>query len=393
METGIYGANKVGRVNNILQKTIQSIDSSKEEILEIVEYSRKECIKLEEELNEIRFRVDKVIEEVDALEIEERRSRINLSRVSKNFDINTENDIKDAYDKANELRIALLLKREEEKVLREKREEKEFNLKSAIEVYEKIEQVGKTVGVAGEFLKGNLDEIIDTVDDLNKRQLLGIKVIEAQEEERKRLARDIHDGTAQSMANILLKAELCERLMDMDQNRAKGELQNLKAIAKSTLNDVRKTIYDLRPMSLDDLGLIPTLERYIYDFNEKNWINMELNIIGKPYELEPAIEVAIFRIIQESLNNIVKHSKASNAMISIEFLADKINLVISDNGIGFDIEKLNDNDRVNEGFGLISIRERTELLQGEFDIKSTSNSGTRLIVSIPLIEEEKIYGE
>lgn len=286
METGIYGANKVGRVNNILQKTIQSIDSSKEEILEIVEYSRKECIKLEEELNEIRFRVDKVIEEVDALEIEERRSRINLSRVSKNFDINTENDIKDAYDKANELRIALLLKREEEKVLREKREEKEFNLKSAIEVYEKIEQVGKTVGVAGEFLKGNLDEIIDTVDDLNKRQLLGIKVIEAQEEERKRLARDIHDGTAQSMANILLKAELCERLMDMDQNRAKGELQNLKAIAKSTLNDVRKTIYDLRPMSLDDLGLIPTLERYIYDFNEKNWINMELNIIGKPYELE-----------------------------------------------------------------------------------------------------------
>ncbi len=393
METGIYGANKVGRVNNILQKTIQSIDSSKEEILEIVEYSRKECIKLEEELNEIRFRVDKVIEEVDALEIEERRSRINLSRVSKNFDINTENDIKDAYDKANELRIALLLKREEEKVLREKREEKEFNLKSAIEVYEKIEQVGKTVGVASEFLKGNLDEIIDTVDDLNKRQLLGIKVIEAQEEERKRLARDIHDGTAQSMANILLKAELCERLMDMDQNRAKGELQNLKAIAKSTLNDVRKTIYDLRPMSLDDLGLIPTLERYIYDFNEKNWINMELNIIGKPYELEPAIEVAIFRIIQESLNNIVKHSKASNAMISIEFLADKINLVISDNGIGFDIEKLNDNDRVNEGFGLISIRERTELLQGEFDIKSTSNSGTRLIVSIPLIEEEKIYGE
>ena len=393
METGIYGANKVGRVNNILQKTIQSIDSSKEEILEIVEYSRKECIKLEEELNEIRFRVDKVIEEVDALEIEERRSRINLSRVSKNFDINTENDIKDAYDKANELRIALLLKREEEKVLREKREEKEFNLKSAIEVYEKIEQVGKTVGVASEFLKGNLDEIIDTVDDLNKRQLLGIKVIEVQEEERKRLARDIHDGAAQSIANILLKAELCEKLINMNENRAIEELQNLKTITKDTLNDIRKTIYDLRPMSLDDLGLIPTLKRYIYDFNENTWINVELNIVGEPYELEPAIEVAIFRIIQESLNNIVKHSKASNAMISIEFLIDKIKLVISDNGIGFDMEEINNTHSVNEGFGLISIRERTELLQGEFDIKSTSNSGTRLIVSIPLIEEEKIYGE
>ncbi|NMA58071.1 MAG: sensor histidine kinase, partial [Clostridium cochlearium] len=193
MEDGVRGINKVKRVNNILQKTIQSIDDSKDEILEIVEYSRKECIKLEEELNKIRFRVNEVIEEVDALEVEERRSRNNLAKVSKKFDVNSEEDIKAAYERANELRIALLLKREEEKILREKRAEKELNLKSAIETYEKTEQVGRNVGVASEYLKGNLDEIIDTVDDLNKRQLLGIKVIEVQEEERKRLARDIHD--------------------------------------------------------------------------------------------------------------------------------------------------------------------------------------------------------
>ncbi len=139
--------------------------------------------------------------------------------------------------------------------------------------------MGKSVSVASEYLQGNMDEILLTVDDLNKRQYLGIKIIEAQEEERQRLARDIHDGPAQSMANIIVKTELCERLMDIDQVRAKSELENLKVIVKDTLKDVREIIFDLRPMSLDDLGLIPTLERYIYDFSEDTGIETSLKII------------------------------------------------------------------------------------------------------------------
>lgn len=389
MVTGSSKVDKVGKINEILEKTIQSIDDSKEEIVEIVEHARRECIKIEEELNEIRTKVDKVIEEVDFLEIEEKRSRANLSKVSKNFDIYSEADIKEAYDKANELRVMLLLKREEEKVLIERRAEKELSLKSAIEVYEKSERVGRSVKVASEYLKGNLDEIIFTVDDLNRRQLLGIKVIEAQEEERQRLARDIHDGPAQSMANILVKTELCEKLMEMDQKKARNELQNLKTIAKDTLDDIRKTIYDLRPMSLDDLGLIPTLERYIYNFNENTWTNVELNIIGQEHELEPAIEVAIFRVIQESLNNIRKHSKATNAMIAVEFIGDRLNLSITDNGIGFNMKEMDNADtKTNGGFGLISIRERIELLEGTFHIRSAPGTGTKLTISVPLIEED-----
>ena len=143
METGSSKVDKVSKINKILEKTIQSIDDSKEEILEIVEHARRECIKIKEELDEIRVKVDKVIEEVDFLEIEEKKSRIYLSKVSKNFDIYNEADIKDAYDKANELRIMLALKREEEKVLIERRGEKELSLKSAIEVYENLK---KSVG-------------------------------------------------------------------------------------------------------------------------------------------------------------------------------------------------------------------------------------------------------
>ena len=381
--------NKVARVNKILEDTINSIDNSKEEIMEIVEHARIECIKIEEELNEIKLKVEKVIEEVDLLDIEEKKSRAYLAKVSKNYNIYCEKDIKDAYDRANELRVQLLLKREEEIILRERRTEKELRLKSAIEVYEKSEKVGKSVRIASEYLKGNLDEILFTIDVLNKRQLLGIKVIEAQEEERRRIARDMHDGPAQSMANIVVKAELCEKLMDIDEKRSREELKDLKTIAKNTLDDIRKTIYNLRPMSLDDLGLIPTLERYIYNFNEEFWTNTELNIIGEIYELKPAIEVAVFRIIQESLNNIAKHSNANNAIVSIEFLPKKLNISITDDGVGFDVQKIAEtSDYNNGGFGLISIRERVELLEGTLNIKTAPGFGTKLIISLPLIEEE-----
>ena len=267
--------NKIVKVNEILENTINSIEHSKDEIIEITEHARQECMKIEEELNEIKLKVETVIEEVDTLIIDEKRGRAHLANVSKNFNTYGEEDIKDAYDRANELRVQLLIKQEEEKILRERRTEKELSLKSILEVYERAKNVGKSVKIASEYLKGNLDDIIFTMDDLNKKQLLGIKVIEAQEEERQRLARDMHDGPAQSMANIVVKAELCEKLMEIDKERSKGELKNLKEIAKYALEDIRKTIYDLRPMSLDDLGLIPTLERYICNFNNDSSINVE----------------------------------------------------------------------------------------------------------------------
>lgn len=380
---------KVNRINEILQETICTIEKSKEEIIEIVEHARFECKKIEEELDKIKEKVDEIIKEVDLLEIEEKKGRIYLSTVSKNFNIYTEKDIKTAYDKANELRVRLLLKREEEKSLIERRRNKELRLKSAIEVYKKAEKVAKSVSVASGYLKGNLDEIIFTVEDLNKRQLLGIKIIEAQEEERQKLARDIHDGPAQSMANILIKTEICEKFMDIEQKRSKEELQNLRNIVRETLKDIRKIIYDLRPMSLDDLGLIPTLERYIHNFMKDTGIEVGFNVIGPVEKLESGIEIAIFRIVQESLSNISKHSQGTFAKVSIEYSTTRLNLSIIDNGIGFNIEKINKvGSTTSGGFGLMNIRERVELLDGKLQINSSPGEGTRLNLYIPLVKEE-----
>ena len=385
---------KVDRINEILQETIYTIEKSKEEIIEIVEHARSECKKIEEELEKIKEKVGETIKEVDSLEIEEKKGRAYLSTVSKNFNVYTEKDIKVAYDKANEIRIRLLLKREEEKSLIERRKSKELRLKSAIEVYKKAEKIARSVSVATGYLKGNLDEIIFTVEDLNKRQFLGIKIIEAQEEERQKLARDIHDGPAQSMANILIKTEVCEKLMDIDQERSKEELQNLRTIVRDTLKDIRKVIYDLRPMSLDDLGLVPTLERYICNFIEDTGIEVKLNVIGCVEKLESGIEIAIFRIVQESLSNIGKHSQGTFAKVSIEYSTTRLNLSIIDNGVGFNVEEVNEvGSTTTGGFGLMNIRERIELLDGKLQINSSPGEGTRLNLYIPLIKEEYLHVE
>lgn len=379
-------------INRILDDTISSIDNSRERLFDIVERAKIECKTIEYELKQIREKVNITIEEVDRLEIEEKKSRIALANVSKNFHVYGEEDIKRAYEKSNDLRVLLTLRREEERTLIEKRGELEIRLRETIKVLDKAEEVSTQIDVATQYLKGNVDNILSTVDDLSKKQYLGIKIIEAQEEERQRLARDIHDGPAQSMASILVKAQLSEKLLDHDKGRTKKELGSLQEITRNNLEDIRKIIYDLRPMALDDLGLVPTLERYIYTFMEDSNILVELKVLGDVTNIESAIEVAIFRIIQEALNNIKKHSHAKKVKILFEKAPIKLNVMIFDDGVGFDIKKrTTERDIRSGGFGLMSMKERAELLNGDFKVKSSPGTGTKLYLSIPLNEEEDIY--
>ncbi|WP_069649188.1 sensor histidine kinase [Caloranaerobacter ferrireducens] len=375
----------INRINEVLKKTIESINKGKEEIFDIAESARKECESIRRELAELKERVSKLVKEVDVLEIEEKKSRKNLMAVSKNFKLYNEDDIKRAYDNAKNLQVLLMLKRQEEKDLINKRKELELRLINAEKVLKKAEKLVTQVGVALEYLSGNLSDLSETIEDMQKKQLLGIKILKAQEEERQRVARDIHDGPAQSLANVVIKTEICERLLDIDVNKARNELKNLKHIVRESLKDIRKIIYDLRPMSIDDLGFIPTIKRYGCNFSEETGINVEVFVIGQFKSMESIVEITLFRIIQEALNNIKKHSKAKNVQIKIETTLKKINIVVKDDGIGFDVEKkLKETNIFEGGFGILGMRERVELLNGEFQIISSIGRGTSIIFRIPI---------
>ncbi len=378
------------RMNEIIEKTIVTIESGRQEIFEIAEDARKECERIENELVKINHKISSTIFEVDKLEREEKRTKAKLMMVSKDFNKYCEEDIRLAYEDANNIRIKHILKRREEKDLADKRTELELSFKKTFEIVKRAEKLVSHVGVAMDFLKGNLSDIYETIGDMNKKQLLGIKIIEAQEEERMRVSREIHDGPAQSMVNVVLKAELCEKLLSIDTNQSRTELQNLKDIVRTSLKDIRKIIYDLRPMSLDDLGLVPTIERYIDSFIEETGINVELMVINKQHDIDSIIEIACFRIIQEALNNILKHSNAQDVLIKIEQTLDKLCIVIKDNGIGFDM-KNNKSKTGESGFGLIGMKERAELLNGKLDIISSIGEGTRIILTIPLERKDGLY--
>lgn len=374
---------KIERLNEIIKNTVEIIEKSKNEIFDIAEGARNECRLVEEELSNIRSKTLEVIREVDELRNQEKDSRYKLMVVSKNIKDYNEEDIRVAYEKAKDFQIKCVVKQTEEQQLIHRRNELERRHKLAKDTAVKAESLVSKVGVAMGYLSGGLMELSEELDDIREKQTLGIKIIKAQEEERKRVAREIHDGPAQLMANLVIKSELCERLIDKNPDQVKLELNALKDLARVSLKDIRKIIYDLRPMSLDDLGLIPTVQRFIANYIEETEQNVEMLVFGNVVTLNPIVELAAFRLIQESLNNVRKHAKARNIHVKLEFKEDSIKLVIRDDGKGFDKGNAKSRD-LDGGYGLLSMKERVELLNGKLEVTSIPGKGTKIYASIPL---------
>lgn len=374
------------QLNEVVEKTAQAIEEGKREIFDISEKAATDCRVLEQELSEISAKAQAVIKEVDELEIKEKMSRVRLLNVSKNFNDFTEMDIKKAYEYAKDLQVKLSLKRQEEKDLFKERTKLEIRLKDSIDVLRKAESLTSKVNMAINLLRTGFTE---QMEDLKQKQDMGLRIIEAQEAERKRVSRDIHDGPAQVMANVVLKAEYCEKIIDEDVPGTKQELQSLKETVRESLRDIRKIIYDLLPMSLADLGLVPTLEKLVRDFEKETGIRVEFKAEQQsPKVLKQLVEVTLFRIVQEGLNNIRKHARANQAQIRIALRQEESELWIADNGTGFDSSILTAGREPDRGYGLYSMLERVDLLRGSIIVDTAPGKGTKIHVIIPQSDEE-----
>jgi two-component system sensor histidine kinase DegS len=206
-------------------------------------------------------------------------------------------------------------------------------------------------------------------------------IIQAQEAERARLARKMHDGPAQALSNFILQTEIAMRLFDIDQAKAKEELTGVKTTASSTFQKVRDFIFELRPMMLDDLGLVPTISRYTETFKEQSGIEVRLISTGMEQRFESYLEVMVFRAIQELLSNIALHSQATQVIIQMDSSTTGLRVSIEDNGKGFDIEKVQEKGSM----GLKVIRDRVQMLGGSMEVHSTVGHGTHILFQIPSI--------
>ena len=211
-------------------------------------------------------------------------------------------------------------------------------------------------------------------------------VINSQEAVRQRLSRQMHDGPAQTLSNFIIQTEIAARLFDMDPKRAREELDNLKLVAMQTFQKMRSFIFELRPMMLDDLGLFPTLKRYVDSFKEQTTVDVNLEIKGHERRLEPYLDVMIFRAIQELMGNAERHNQDQPIRIQLQVrvtLEDNlITVVVSDNGKGFDTSLLSQ----SEGLGLKLIKERVDMLGGYMEVDSAVGQGCRVSFQVPALE-------
>ena len=376
----------IASLDVIFNRMLESITSSKDDIFIISEQSRRSFEQMQNELEIVRQEISFIIDEADHLEAKAQISKQRLVQVSKAFDNYSEEQVRVAYELANELQVQLMLTREKEKQLRDKRDDLERRMKELYDTIERADHIVNQVNVVINYLTSDdLKNVSLALEQAKIKQEFGIRIIAAQEEERKRLSREIHDGPAQMMANVLMRSGLIERTYrEKGFEAAVKELADLKVTVRNALSEVRRIIYDLRPMALDDLGIIPTLKKYLSTIMEYNpGVIIHFRTIGQEVKISSEHEVAIFRLVQECVTNSLKHGKPKEISVKFEWLKGDINIVVKDDGIGFDNE-----NKKEQSFGIIGMRERIDLLEGQMRIHSVVGKGTTVLFKIPFIEKK-----
>jgi signal transduction histidine kinase len=211
------------------------------------------------------------------------------------------------------------------------------------------------------------------------------RLIAAQEEERKRVARELHDETSQALTSLMVGLKVLETAPLSEE--AKAQIGELRQLAARTLDEVHRLALELRPSVLDDWGLVVALRRHVEEFAAKTALDVDHQIIGLDQErLPPRVETALYRIVQEALTNVARHARAQRVSLVLKCLRGSVLAIIEDDGAGFDVEKVMGSSEHEEWLGLFGMQERAALLGGALTVESSPGTGTTVFVEIPLAE-------
>jgi signal transduction histidine kinase len=232
------------------------------------------------------------------------------------------------------------------------------------------------------FVEGVLDELNAALDDArqyhSRIQEMSSQVLTAHEAERKRIARELHDDTAQALTSILVRLHLLERSTDDEAVlHNAGELRGLTAAA---LDSVRRMAMDLRPAALDDLGLVPALQAYAEKYSQSWPVKVTVTVKGVARRLPADVELVLYRVAQEALTNVAKHAAASKAEVTLSRRRNEVTLAIEDDGVGFDV--LETAPTGGSALGLFGMRERLALVGGDLDVQSARDGGTTIAARV-----------
>jgi two-component system sensor histidine kinase UhpB len=233
-------------------------------------------------------------------------------------------------------------------------------------------------------LASTLDSLVRQLNERNlELHALSEHAINALEEERRRIALTLHDDTGQALSMLIINLERLENQLPGDEIELIDKLVTTRQLAQQTLANLREIVYGLRPTILDDLGLVPAIRWYARTNLEEAGILVEIHANGDVEPLPPGLKSTFFRITQEAINNIVKHSNANQVEIKLSQREKDIHLEIKDDGEGFDLATVREEALQMQQLGLLGIQERAELAGGEAEMRSTPGGGTQILVRLP----------
>ncbi len=218
------------------------------------------------------------------------------------------------------------------------------------------------------------------------------RVVAAQEAERQRIARELHDETGQALTATGLGLRGVSTLLGQDPERAAQNLRQLETLVANSLDELQHLIADLRPSHLDDLGLAATLRWWAGEIEKRGLLPVKVEVVGSERDLPHSIRLALFRVTQEAVTNVIKHSGATIVLILLYYEEDAVVLRVEDNGCGFDASRQT-TSRERPSWGLLGMNERASLLGGQFSISSRPGTGTSVTVTIPYLLEEEYQQE
>jgi signal transduction histidine kinase len=238
-----------------------------------------------------------------------------------------------------------------------------------------LHAIGHQIALAIE--NARLYEEVERKEEIRRRLL--DKVITAQEEERRRLSRELHDEVGQGLTALIMNLDSAEATIPPQLDTLKRDLRGMREQLAATLEEIRRLMVDLRPALLDDLGLVPAIQSFMVAHLDRAAIKHRLEVAGRRRRLPPSAETALFRIVQEAVTNIIRHSGAHRAGIRLEFQDDSVAAEIWDDGKGFDPQQ------VRKRLGLLGMEERVGFLGGRWSIRTQAGHGTRISLEIPLM--------
>jgi two-component system sensor histidine kinase DegS len=290
-------------------------------------------------------------------------------------------DIFNILEKSRQQSLRLQAELEELRLKAERVEELTRQVDEFQAISQKAESFLDSTSLALKILQGNIDNISVTIMDSCRNKQMGVRIIESQEAERRKIARDLHDGPAQNLAGMMIRLDLLQSLGKTHINRILEEMENIKQMLAASLSEIRRIMFDLRPAQLQADDFCAALSDFFKDYEAKYDMHIHFVVGGEKKKYDKSLQIALFRVVQEAISNVRKHSGTNQALVKLEDKGQSLALVIEDEGCGFDLEQT---AAKSESYGIIGMKERVELLGGEVKIISVPAKGTQVIITVPL---------